>query len=123
MDRNKFLVNIQGGGYYIRVNNPIDFKSKLDSLMSAVCLAGGITLGQLKTKSKKREIVICKQIISYIAYKENYGSYKNIGKALGGYNHSTVFHGVEKVTDSLSVKDVYTLRIMKQLTSFHKLKI
>lgn len=123
MIHNRVLeVNIQGIGYYIRANKLKDFKGRMDSLMRSVAAIGGITLGELKSKSRKREIVICRQIVAYIAYKEGYGSYSVIGVAQGGFDHSSVIHSVQTIENHLSLKDKETIRIMKQLSNFHKIK-
>lgn len=114
------MVNISGNNYYVRVNDAIasNFEGKMNRLIYDVCQAGDIPICKLKTRTRKREVVICRQIISYIAYRKNYGSYLRIGLFLGGYDHSTILHGVRCVEQLLEINDTMVLNIISQLRRY-----
>lgn len=114
------MVNISGNGYYVRVNDAIasNFEEKMNRLIYDVCQAGNMPVHKIKTKTRKREIVICRQVVSYIAYRNNYGSYLRIGTFLGGFDHSTILHGVRNIEQLLEINDTMVLNIISQLRRY-----
>lgn len=81
---------------------------KLDRVLSGVCEYYDIDKELVKSKSRLRELVIPRQVFSYIAYnscrsneptwyKYEDVSYPSIARVLNKNTHATVLHGVRKV--------------------------
>jgi chromosomal replication initiator protein len=65
--------------------------------------------------SRKREIVIARQIAWLLCKEVLKMSYDSIGKAFGGKNHTTVMHGIKKMeklrrTDSATARHIHALK-------------
>lgn len=56
---------------------------------------------QLKGKTRVKEIVVPRQILMYILRAEMNLSLVEVGKLIGGRDHTTVMHGVDKITGLL----------------------
>lgn len=49
---------------------------------------------------RKKELVLPRQIIMYLLYQECKLPYQRIGEILGGRDHTTIMHGVEKIHEA-----------------------
>ena len=74
-------------------SNNIEFIQKL------VCDYFTIPVEQVKSKTRKREIVQARQISMYYAKDLTKSSLKTIGMHFGGRDHSTVIHACQTVND------------------------
>lgn len=83
------------------MNDPqLNSKRKLITLpriLETVARFYTVPLKDLIGKGRTKEIVIPRQIAMYIMREETDRSLADIGAALGGRDHSTVMHGVDKV--------------------------
>ncbi len=61
-----------------------------------------LEVADLLGKRRNKELVRPRQIAMYLMRHELSYSYPKIGKALGGKDHTTVMHGVEKITRELT---------------------
>ncbi len=61
-----------------------------------------ITVDQLMSKSRKSDIAEPRQIAMYLCQNIIGDTTTAIGKFLGGRDHSTVIHGIQKVTDKIN---------------------
>ena len=52
-------------------------------------------------RQRSRDIVAPRQVAMYLIRQETEGSLVDIGRALGGRDHTTVLHGIEKIERSL----------------------
>jgi chromosomal replication initiation ATPase DnaA len=97
----------QGKGYYIRATSGegLTPKEKYEELQINVCKATGIKLELIKKKNRKREVVLCRYLIFYIARHNGLGSFKFLATNLNGFDHSTVMHGVGLIQDLLDSND------------------
>lgn len=59
----------------------------------------GIALEDLKAKTRKKEIVVARQVSMYFSKEFTNHSLKSIGYHFGGRDHSTVIHAVQTVND------------------------
>ncbi|TAK20639.1 MAG: chromosomal replication initiator protein DnaA [Chloroflexota bacterium] len=59
----------------------------------------------LRGKQRDREIVVPRQIAMYLMREETTASLLEIGRELGGRDHSTVLHGWEKIRGDVEVDD------------------
>lgn len=64
-----------------------------------------LELNDLLGKRRNKELVYPRQIAMYLIRTELQFSFPKIGKALGGKDHTTVMHGVEKITKELTHDD------------------
>jgi len=97
----------QGEGYYIKSSITYDQTplQKYIELQESICKCLGITIDQLREKTRKREIVIARYICFYIARNNGLGSLKFIGKGLNNFDHSTILHGITLVDDLIQAND------------------
>lgn len=86
--------------------NPIHKMNKnkeLLEILQKVCDASGIMPHDILSKTRKREIVIARQLFCYITVKYFNYTLKNVGNFLNR-DHSTVVHSVNAYTDYLQMK-------------------
>lgn len=62
----------------------------------------GITVDQIMSKSRSNDVAKPRQITMYLCKQMTDLPLDSIGQLLGGRDHSTVIHGVKKVTDEIS---------------------
>ena len=71
----------------------------IDYIQKLVTEFYGLSVEQLKSKTRKREIVQARQISMYYAKSMTKASLKSIGTYFGGRDHSTVIHACQTVND------------------------
>ncbi len=76
-----------------------------DKIISGICSFYKITKDKLLGKSKKKELVIPRQICAYLMCEIMNIPLVSIGEALGGRDYTTVIHSREKVTNLIKVND------------------
>ncbi len=62
----------------------------------------GITVDQMISKSRSSDIAKPRQIAMYLCKNMTDQPLESIGQLLGGRDHSTIIHGIKKVTDDIS---------------------
>ncbi len=62
----------------------------------------GITVDQIMSKSRSSDVAKPRQIAMYLCKSMTDHPLDSIGQLLGGRDHSTVIHGIKKVTDEIS---------------------
>lgn len=77
---------------------------KLDpkKVLSSINQFFNIKMADLTGPRRKKELVIPRQIVMYLLYKECGLPYEKIGGLLGGRDHTTIMHGVEKIEQAYS---------------------
>ena len=71
----------------------------------------GITADDITSKRRNSEFVQARQICMYLCRKLTAESLQNIGKALGKKDHTTVIHGIEKITEEIQYNEESKNRI------------
>ncbi len=71
----------------------------IDYIQKLVCEYFNISVDDVKSKTRKREIVQARQIAMYFAKDLTKASLKNIGSHFGNRDHSTVIHACQTVND------------------------
>jgi chromosomal replication initiator protein len=61
----------------------------------------GVTHQDLTGRSRRREISLPRQVAMYLMREETGSSLVDIGRTLGGRDHTTILHGIEKVEHDL----------------------
>lgn len=69
----------------------------ISQVVVAVCEYFGLTPEQLGRKGREGEVVRARQIGFFVARKMTERSFNEIGQQFGGFDHSTVFHGVRQI--------------------------
>ncbi len=91
----------------------------IDSVQEVVADYFGVTVADLKAKSRKRELVHPRQIAMYLAKEKTDLSLKSIGYHFGGRDHSTVIHAVQTISD-LVAKPSETRNAVEKLQALFK---
>ena len=76
-------------------------KTLQETIISLVCRAYGVDLEKLKQQGRQEATVRVRHVLMYLLYMDTSLSYPAIGEFLGGRDHSTVIHGVEKISNEL----------------------
>ena len=62
----------------------------------------GVKPEDITAKKRNSEFVTARQVVMYLCRSMTDTSYQNIGKILGKKDHTTIIHGVNKITDELA---------------------
>lgn len=81
----------------------IETEVGIDYIQKTVAEYFHLSQEDLKDKTRKKEIVIARQIAMYFAKEYTNHSLKSIGYHFGGRDHSTVIHAVQAVNDMMDV--------------------
>ena len=73
----------------------------IDDIIRIVCTHYDVTEQQIKGPLRKREIVLPRQIIMYLADKHIRMPASRIGRCVGGRDHSTVLHSLHLIADKI----------------------
>lgn len=73
----------------------------------------------ITSQRRNKEIVYPRQIVMYLCRSMTDTGLQNIGKALGGRDHTTILHGIEKITTDLAANPTLqnTIDILKKKIS------
>jgi chromosomal replication initiator protein len=78
-----------------------DREVTIDTILEVVIDHFSVTLDDLKSKSRKKEIVYPRQVAMYLAKENTPLSLKSIGYHFGGRDHSTVIHAIQTISDAM----------------------
>ncbi len=86
-----------------------------DAILREVADFYGCDLRALQGRGRSRNIVVPRQVAMYLLREETESSLMDIGKSLGGRDHTTVIYGCDKIseeiaTDSRLRQEVMTIR-------------
>ncbi len=90
----------------------------MDVIMKSVAKHFSITLEDLKSKSRKKEVVTARQVAMYLAKEHTQYSLKAIGYHFGGRDHATVIHAIKTVQDAM--KDYKFHNDLKEIRQYFK---
>lgn len=85
----------------------------LDSILASVCDKYHAKARDLQGKSRKKELVQLRQLVMFLAHKYTALSISQIGREMGGRDHSTVIHSCDMVERRLATDKAYRLEIEK----------
>ncbi|HEY3291848.1 MAG TPA: chromosomal replication initiator protein DnaA [Anaerolineae bacterium] len=89
------LVDLVGRRAHITPSQVIEIVSRYYS----------ISLQEMVSASRNKELVIPRQVAMYLIRQETDASLPEIGGLLGGRDHSTVIHGIDRVKERLEAED------------------
>jgi chromosomal replication initiator protein len=82
----------------------------IESITKIVCLYFDLEENKLREKTRKKEVVLARQLAMYLSKELTKCSLKTIGLNFGGRDHSTVIHACTSIEDSIlkdkSLKEV-----------------
>jgi chromosomal replication initiator protein len=102
----------------------IDTEVGIDYIQKTVADHFKVEIDLLKAKTRKKDIVIARQVAMYFAKDYTNHSLKSIGFHFGGRDHSTVIHAVQSVNDMIdtNAKFRYAIEELKKklrVSAFH----
>ena len=83
------------------INSSLRPRVSVSEVLKKIATHFNITLADLKGKKRSRPIAIPRQIAMYLLRTELNLSLQDIGSFLGGRDHTTIMHGVDKVENYL----------------------
>jgi chromosomal replication initiator protein len=86
----------------------------IENITKIVCSYLNIAEDKIRDKTRKKEVVLARQIAMYLSKELTKSSLKSIGLQFGGRDHSTVIHAYNSVEESM-VKDPSILSLVKTL--------
>ena len=75
----------------------------IDSIKEAVCGYYGLETSRLLERTRKREVVVARQMSMYLAKKYTALSLAGIGDVLGKKDHATVLHACKTISEQVGV--------------------
>lgn len=90
----------------------------IQDIQKSVCEHFNISLSDLKSKSRHRNIVLPRQIFTYLARHHTNTSLPEIGKFLGGRDHSTIIHSCKKIESELKENEEISLAVKQVKSKF-----
>lgn len=79
----------------------------IENIQKMVCDFYHVDYNKLLTKTRKREVVLARQITMYFAKKYTKQSLKSIGDHFGGFDHTTVIHSCQTVKNLMETDSDY----------------
>ena len=65
----------------------------------------GVSIEDIVSKKRNKEIVIPRQVYMYLCRELTDVSLDNIGNNIGGKDHTTVMHGIEKIKENIDINE------------------
>jgi len=93
----------------------------IDEIQKATSRQFNVTLEDLKAKTRKKEVVIARQVAMYLSKEYTRHSLKVIGYHFGGRDHATVIHAVRCVQDMMR-KNMEVQEEIRQIKQKLKIK-
>ncbi len=89
----------------------IDTEVSIDYIQKTISEYFKVDVDDLKDKTRKKEIVIARQVAMYFSKEYTDHSLKAIGYHFGGRDHSTVIHAVQSVNDMMDTSNSFKSQI------------
>lgn len=86
---------------------------KPDEIMRRVAETFGVSVDSIIGRDRSRQIALPRQVAMYLLREEANISLPQIGKTLGGRDHTTVMYGCDKVADMLEQDDRLRRRVIE----------
>jgi chromosomal replication initiator protein len=86
----------------------------IETITRVVCEHLGVAENKIRDKTRKKEIVLARQIAMYLAKNLTLSSLKTIGLHFGGRDHSTVIHACNSIEEH-KIKDISFGKILDEI--------
>lgn len=83
----------------------------LDSVVKLIANEFNVSITDLKSKKRHKDIALVRQVMFYLMKKLSFFSLQAIGDFIGGRDHSTVIHAIEKVETLIKTDSVLEQKI------------
>lgn len=90
----------------------------IDDIMEAVCAHFNVTATAVNSKSRKRDLVVARQVSMFLAQKYTKIPASRIGRLVGNRDHSTVIHSCSQVEQRIKVDQDFKDDVMRIEASF-----
>jgi chromosomal replication initiator protein len=80
-------------------------ENKQSLIISCVCERFGTDMEGLKKRTRRRSVVIPRQVCMFLLYRYANLSLKEIGELFGGYDHTSVIYAKNLITDLMETND------------------
>jgi len=81
--------------------NKVDKEVTVESIQKMVADHFNVEVDKLRAKTRKRQVVVARQLSMYLAKNHTKSSLKSIGENFGGRDHSTVIYSCKAVQDMM----------------------
>lgn len=88
----------------------------IDDITKIVCGQLSVAENKVREKTRKKEVVLARQVSMYLASKMTKSSLKTIGLHFGGRDHSTVIHACSTIEQAIG-KDIIIKELVENLKS------
>ena len=85
----------------------------LEDIIDAVAVFYGLSHEEMTGRSRAQRVSMPRQVAMYIMREETSASLPDIGGALGGRDHTTIIHGVEKIHSQVEIDDKLRKEILQ----------
>lgn len=90
------------------------YNINIETITKVVCDHLGVAENKIRDKTRKKEIVLARQLAMFLSKELTLSSLKTIGLHFGGRDHSTVIHACNAIED-YKTKDISINRIIEEL--------
>ena len=90
----------------------------IDTIQDMIADFYDVSVADLKSKSRKKELVFPRQMAMYFAKEFTNLSLKSIGYHFGGRDHSTVIHAIQTISDLMEQEDAIKEAVQKIRSNF-----
>ncbi|MCU0429635.1 MAG: chromosomal replication initiator protein DnaA [Cytophagaceae bacterium] len=98
----------------------IEAEVGIDYIMKFVSDFFSVSIDQMKDKTRKREIVVARQVSMFLAKEYTNMSLKSIGSHFGGRDHSTVIHAIQSINNLMETDKKFNATMQEV---FKKIKL
>jgi chromosomal replication initiator protein len=84
---------------------------RMDDILDAVTRRFGVRVSDLQSRRRTQSIVLPRQVVMYLARELTNLSLEEIGRYLGGRDHTTVIYALGKIQDRLEVDGDFAAQI------------
>lgn len=102
---------------FLGVPQPSSQKTDHKKVFSEVNRYFNVKMTDMTGPRRKKELVLPRQLAMYLLYEECKIPYERIGELLGGRDHTTILHGVEKIREAIN-RDREIQRMIIELKQF-----
>jgi len=99
--------------------------SNYNNVIKEVCNFYGISIERFYVRTRKREVVKCRQICCYIFKRYTTESLKRIGEIISPdnpFDHTTVIHSNQSVLDEIDTNETYKNEVREIVELIHQFR-
>lgn len=93
-------------------------RNEIKKIVEGVANALGYEVTEICSKSRVSDLVLARHICFYIAYKNEMHSLTQIGKSIGGRDHTTVLNGIKRIEGYRYTKDNLYIQYMDAIYKY-----